>query len=226
MKILVVEDELELAASICEYLGEKNFNCEAAHDYYTALEKIEEDDYACIILDITLPKGNGLDVLRQLKQAGKSDGVLIISARSSVDDKVKGLQKGADDYLAKPFHLSELSARISAIIRRKSFDGNDVIRMDDLVMNPGSRTILYQETEIPLTPKEYELLLYFLSNKNKVVTKEALAEHLYGDGIDMPGDYDFLYSHVKNLRKKFLKAGAPDYIKAVYAMGYKFSTKP
>lgn len=225
MKVLVVEDEIELAASISEYLGEKNFNCETAHDYYTALGKISEQDYACIILDITLPKGNGLDVLKQLKQSGKSDGVLIISARSSVDDKVKGLQKGADDYLAKPFHLSELSARLSAIIRRKSFDGNEIIRLDGLVMNLGSRTLVYNETEIPLTPKEYELLLYFLSNKNKVITKEALAEHLYGDGIDMPGDYDFLYSHVKNLRKKFLKAGAQDYIKAVYGMGYKFSTK-
>jgi len=226
MKILIVEDEVELASSICEYLSEKNFNCETAHDYYSALDKIDEQEYACIILDITLPKGNGLDVLRQLKQAGKSDGVLIISARSSVDDKVRGLQKGADDYLAKPFHLSELSARLSAIIRRKSFDGNDIIRQDELIMNTGSRTITYQDTEIPLTPKEYDLMLYFLSNKNKVITKEALTEHLYGDGIDMPGDYDFLYSHVKNLRKKFQKAGAPDYIKAVYGMGYKFSTKP
>lgn len=226
MKVLVVEDETELAASICEYLGEKNFSCETAHDYYSALEKIDQQEYACIILDITLPQGNGLDVLRQLKQAGKSDGVLIISARSSVDDKVKGLQKGADDYLAKPFHLSELSARLSAIIRRKSFDGNEIIRLDDLILNLGSRSLLFHDTEIMLTPKEYDLLVYFLGNKNKVITKEALAEHLYGDSADMPGDYDFLYSHIKNLRKKFQKAGAPDYIKAVYGMGYKLSTKP
>jgi DNA-binding response OmpR family regulator len=225
MKVLVVEDELELAASICEYLGEKSFTCETAHDYYSAVEKIEEQEYACIILDITLPNGNGLDVLKQLKLAGKAEGVLIISARSSVDDKVRGLQKGADDYLAKPFHLSELSARLSAILRRKAYDGGEVLRVDELVMNTASRTTEFNDNDIPLTPKEYDLLLYFLSNKNKVITKEALAEHLYGDGMGIPGDYDFLYSHVKNLRKKLQKAGAPDYIKAVYGMGYKFSTK-
>ncbi len=225
MKVLVVEDEAALADSICEYLGEKHFSCDIANDYFTALEKIEEHNYACIILDITLPHGNGLDLLKELKQTGKSDGVLIISARSSVDEKVKGLQKGADDYLAKPFHLSELSARLSAIIRRKSFDGSGIIRLDELIMNLGSRTLHFRDAEIMLTPKEYELLLYFLSNRNKVITKEALAEHLYGDGIDMPGDYDFLYSHIKNLRKKFANAGAPDYIKAVYGMGYKFVLK-
>jgi DNA-binding response OmpR family regulator len=222
MKVLVVEDEVELSDSICDYLSGKNFDCETALDFHAALHKIETQDYACIVLDITLPNGNGLDLLRELKQSGKDDGVLIISARNAVDDRVKGLQKGADDYLSKPFHLSELSARVSAIIRRKVFGGGAMITFDGFAMNVESRSLHYNDTEILLTPKEYDLLLYFISNKNKVVTKEALAEHLYGDGFDLPGDFDFLYSHIKNIRKKLMKAGAPPCIRAVYGMGYKF----
>ena len=225
MKILVIEDEKEVANSVCEYLGENGFSCEFAYDADIAVEKLESKAYACIILDITLPGGNGLDILKHLRQIGNSDGVLIISARNSVDDKVRGLQKGADDYLAKPFHLSELLARVEAIIRRKFFDGTSVIRFEALVIDPVSKSIRYNDLEINLTKKEYELFLYLVSNKNRVVTKEAITEHLYGDEIDAHEDFDFLYSQIKNLRKKLSKAGAPDYIKALYGMGYKFQVK-
>jgi DNA-binding response OmpR family regulator len=225
MKILVVEDEKVLSDSICAYLDDKNYVCEKAYDYCGALEKINLYEYACIILDINLPNGNGLDLLRSLKKAGKEEGVLIISARNAVDDRVHGLQQGADDYLSKPFHLSELSARVSAIIRRKSFNGNVSVIFDELTLNIEAKTLDIAGEPITLTRKEYELLLYFISNKNRVVTKEAIVEHLWGDDFDMADHFDFLYSHIKNLRKKITQAGAPDYIKAIYGMGYKFTLK-
>lgn len=223
MKLLVIEDEKDLSDSIRKYLTTEQFTCEAAYDYESASEKIHLNDYSCIILDITLPNGSGLDLLRELKKMGKEDGVLIVSARNSTDDKVIGLNLGADDYLAKPFHLPELSARVAAIIRRKSFSGRNQIVIDHLTLDLQDKTLKYDDSNISLTRKEYELLLYFLSNKNRVVTKEAIVEHLWGDGIDMADSYDFIYSHIKNLRKKLIQAGCPDYIKAVYGMGYKFS---
>jgi DNA-binding response OmpR family regulator len=222
MKILVIEDEKKLADNICAYLNSAQFNCEVAYDYYEAMEKIHVYEYACIILDITLPRGSGLDILKELKAAKKSEGVLIISARNSLDDKVMGLTIGADDYLTKPFHLPELAARLSAIIRRKSFNSNNEIALDHLTLDMSERTLKSKQEIIPLTRKEYDLLIYFMSNKNRVVTKEAIVEHLWGDDIDMADSYDFIYSHIKNLRKKLMQAGCPDYIKAVYGMGYRF----
>ena len=222
MKILIIEDEKKLADNICAYLSSEQFTCEVAYDYYEAIEKIHVYEYACIILDITLPNGSGLDILKELKQAKKTEGVLIVSAKNSLDDKVMGLTIGADDYLTKPFHLPELAARVSAIVRRKSFEGNNQIALDDLTLDLADRTLKSKEEIIPLTRKEYDLLLYFLSNKNRVVTKEAIVEHLWGDEIDMADSYDFIYSHIKNLRKKLMQAGCPDYIKAVYGMGYRF----
>lgn len=223
MKLLVIEDEKDLSESICAYLEKEQFICETAYDYHTAMEKIHLNEYACIVLDIMLPGGSGMDLLTKLKEEGKSDGVLIISAKNSLEDKVKGLQIGADDYLAKPFHLAELGARVGAIIRRKSFAGKTRITIDHLVLDLSDRTLKSSPDKIiPLTRKEYDLLLYFISNKNRVVTKEAIVEHLWGDGIDMADSYDFVYSHIKNLRKKLVQAGCPDYIKAVYGMGYKF----
>ncbi|MDB5121528.1 MAG: DNA-binding response OmpR family regulator [Sphingobacteriales bacterium] len=223
MKILIVEDEKKLADSIRTYLANEQFTCEVAYDYYEAIEKIQLYEYACIILDITLPNGNGLDILKELKQEKKADGVLIVSAKNSLDDKVKGLKIGADDYLTKPFHLPELAARVSSIIRRKSFEGNNQIALDGLTLDLSDRTLKYNEEIIALTRKEYDLLVYFISNKNRVVTKEAIVEHLWGDDIDMADSYDFIYSHIKNLRKKLMQAGCPDYIKAVYGMGYRFN---
>jgi len=224
MKVLIIEDEKELSDSICTYLNNENFICEAAYDFNTASEKIHLYDYACIILDITIPYGNGLDILKELKASNKSEGVLIISAKNSLDDKVHGLNLGADDYLTKPFHLPELGARVSAIIRRKSFEGKTVIRLDCLTLNIQDKTLTGTKgILVDLTRKEYELLVYFFANKNRVITKEAIVEHLWGDDIDMAGSYDFIYTHIKNLRKKLIQAGCPDYIKAVYGMGYKFT---
>jgi DNA-binding response OmpR family regulator len=223
MKVLIIEDEKELSKSICQYLAGEQFITETAHDFYSALEKISLYDYACIILDITLPNGSGLDILKEIKANNKADGVIIISAKNSLDDKITGLKTGADDYLTKPFHLSELSARVAAIIRRKSFDGKNTITFDELQINLNGKQALVNGTALDLTKKEYELLLYFISNKNKVITKSAIAEHLWGDDMDIAGSYDFIYTHIKNLRKKLLQYGSPDYIKSVYGMGYKFS---
>jgi DNA-binding response OmpR family regulator len=222
MKILIIEDEKKLAENISAYLSSEQFTCEVTHDFHEAMDKIHVYEYACIVLDITLPNGSGLDILKELKKEKKSDGVLIISARNSLDDKVMGLKIGADDYLTKPFHLPELGARVSAIVRRKSYDGNNEIVLDNLIVDLSDRTLKSNGEMIPLTRKEFDLLLYFLSNKNRVVTKEAIVEHLWGDEIDMADSFDFIYSHIKNLRKKLMQAGAPDYIKAVYGMGYRF----
>ncbi|SEA78787.1 response regulator transcription factor [Pedobacter hartonius] len=222
MKILIIEDEAELSDSISKYLTTEQFTCEAAYEYHSAIEKIHMNEYSCIILDITLPNGSGLDILTELKKMDKADGVLIVSAKNSMDDKIIGLNTGADDYLAKPFHLPELGARVSAIIRRKSFGGRNQIKIGDLVLDILDKSLKHRQDVVPLTRKEYELLLYLISNKNRVVTKEAIVEHLWGEEVDMADNYDFIYSHIKNLRKKMMNAGAPDYIKVVYGMGYKF----
>ncbi len=226
MKLLVIEDEPDLSKSICDYLSKNNFVCEAAYDFNEAIYKIADGQYECILLDINLPEGNGLDVLRGLKDQGKSDGVLIISAKNSLNDKVEGLNLGADDYITKPFHLPELSARVAAILRRKYFDGQNRVVADDLVINIQDKTVRGAKSILDLTRKEYELLLYFIANKNRVVTKEAIVEHLWGDHIDMNDNYDFIYTHIKNLRRKLSQNGCGDYIKAVYGMGYMFIIEP
>ncbi|HVX27500.1 MAG TPA: response regulator transcription factor [Parafilimonas sp.] len=223
MKILVIEDEKELSKSICQYLSNEQFITETAYDFNSAFEKVSLYDYACIILDITLPHGSGLDILKELKKNNKADGVIIISAKNSLDDKIIGLNAGADDYLTKPFHLPELGARVAAIIRRKSFDGKNVIEFDELHIDLNKKQATVKDVELDLTKKEYELLIYFISNKNKVISKSAIAEHLWGDDMDVATSYDFIYTHIKNLRKKLLQQGAPDYIRSVYGMGYKFS---
>lgn len=223
MKVLIIEDEKALAESILTYLHSEHYVCETASDFAGAMEKISLYDYACIVLDITLPGGSGLDILKELKANHKAEGVLIISARNSLDEKILGLKTGADDYLTKPFHLSELAARVSAIIRRKSFDGKNSLHFDDLHLHLQEKTVLVNNRGIDLTRKEYDLLLYFISNKNKVISKGAIAEHLWGDNMDMADNYDFIYTHIKNLRKKLIQGGARDYIKSVYGMGYKFS---
>ena len=223
MKVLIVEDEKPLAESMLAYLQNENFVCEWAADYAAAMEKIEVYDYTCIILDITLPGGSGLEILKELKRNDKADGVLIVSAKNSLDDKVHGLKAGADDYLTKPFHLAELAARIAAIVRRKTFGGQQIIRLGDLELHTTDKTFYADETPVNLTRKEYELLEYFISNKNRVVGKDAIASHLWGDDMDMADSYDFIYSQVKNLRKKLAAVGCGDYLKSVYGMGYKFS---
>jgi DNA-binding response OmpR family regulator len=223
MKVLVIEDEKELSDSICTYLANEQFVCERAFDYGSSMEKILLYDYACIVLDVNLPGGSGLDILKELKTQNKTDGVLIISARNSLDDKVFALKTGADDYLTKPFHLPELAARVSAIIRRKSFEGKNEITFNELKLDLGEKNVRVNSNPVDLTRKEYELLLYFISNKNRVISKNAIAQHLWGDNMDLADSYDFIYTHIKNLRKKLIQAGASDYIKSVYGMGYKFS---
>ena len=221
MKILIIEDEKELSESISAYLKTQEYVCEVAFGFNKALEKTLDYDYDCILLDITLPGGSGLEILRELKANNKMDGVLIISAKNSLDDKVKGLMLGADDYLPKPFHLSELSARIAAIIRRKKFNGNNLLKFDKVTIDTIAKLVVVNNKTLELTRKEYELLLYFVSNKKRVISKNAIAEHLWGD--DMEGNNDFIYTHIKNLRKKLMDAGNIDYIKSVYGMGYKFT---
>jgi DNA-binding response OmpR family regulator len=223
VKILIVEDEAELIKSITLYLKEENYVCESADNYNAALSKIELYEYDCILLDISLPGGSGLHLLRQLKQNNKLEGVLIISAKNSVDDRVEGLKLGADDYLPKPFHMSELSARIAAIIRRKNFNGSSLLRFNGVTIDTIAKVAFYAEVPLELTKKEYELLLYFMSNKRRVISKNAIAEHLWGDEMDMANNYDFIYTHIKNLRKKLMEKNCADYIKSVYGMGYKFS---
>ena len=199
MKVLIIEDEKALSDSIFTYLNSEQYICEIAGDFHLAMTKIGQYDYACIILDINLPGGSGLDVLKELKKSHKAEGVLIVSARNSLDDKLNGLNAGADDYLSKPFHLSELAARVAAIIRRKSFDGNNNLKFEELDLDVNFKTVKVNERIVDLTRKEYDLLLYFISNKNKVINKSAIAEHLWGDNMDMADSYDFIYTHIKNL---------------------------
>ena len=222
MKILIIEDETELAKSIAEYLSEENYLCEFAETFTEAMYKIETFHYDCIILDIMLPDGNGLKILEELKSQNKQDGVIIVSAKNALDDKIKGLQLGADDYLTKPFHLSELMARIYSIIRRKQFNNSNIITQNELQIDLLSKTVSVNNEVIALTKKEFDLLIYFIGNKNKVISKSTLAEHLSGDFADMLDNHDFVYAHVKNLKKKLNDAGCGQYLKTVYGTGYKW----
>lgn len=223
MRILVVEDEWELLRSITAYLESNTFICDQADHIYAAREKLREHDYDCVVLDITLPVGSGMDILREIKSAHKSCGILIISAKGSLDDKLLGLELGADDYLTKPFHLPELAARIHAINRRRMFGGNDLMVLDKLTVNVQDKYVRTELGPIDLTRKEFELLMYFISNKDRVVTKEAIIDHLWGIHSNMPDNYDLIYVHIRNLRKKMLEKGCADYIHAIYGIGYRFS---
>lgn len=222
MKILVIEDEPELSKSIVAYLSAENYLCETASSFSTALDKTESFDYDCILLDITLPGGSGLQILKELKANNKTEGVIIISAKNAIDDRIAGLNLGADDYLAKPFHLSELSARVAAVIRRRKFEGNSIIHVNELAIDTAAKTVMVNNKTVDLTRKEYDLLLYLASNKNRVISKNAIAEHLTPDEADVFDNFDFIYAHMKNLKKKLTQAGCTDYIKSVYGMGYKF----
>ncbi len=222
MKILIIEDELILAQSIVEYFCHEEYVCEHASTYHDAMEKIALYNYDCILLDLMLPDGNGLDILEALKKENKQSGVIIISAKDSLDDKIKGIHIGADDYLPKPFHLSELSARIYALIRRTQFSNKNVVQSNDLEINLLSKEVRINKTEIILTKKEFDLLLFLIGNKNRVISKNALAEHLSGDMADMLDNQDFVYAHIKNLKAKLSKAGSKDSIRTIYGMGYKW----
>ena len=223
MKILIVEDEIELLDSMASYLKNEDFICEKASTFFEAEDKLISFNYDIILLDITLPDGSGIDLLKLIKEKSPTTGVLIVSAKNSLDDKLTGLDLGADDYITKPFHLAELNSRVNSLIRRQKFDGDETIQFNEIQINPSSKSVTVNDKPIELTKKEYNLLLYFITNKNKVLTKESIAEHLWGDDIEMSDSYDFIYTHMGNLRKKIKKLGAPDYLKTMYGLGYKFS---
>ena len=225
MKILIIEDEKELLETIVASLIKEQFVIETASDFYTASEKIGVYDYDCILLDIMLPHGNGLHLLEELKRSGKSGNVIIISAKDSLDDKLAGLELGADDYLTKPFHIAELNARIKAVLRRKTLDGKNTIETANIVLDLQERQLLVDGENVPLNRKEFDILNYFLLNKNRLVTKSALAERVWGDNIDQADNFDFIYYQIKNLRKKLLSAAANIEIESIYGIGYKMVEK-
>lgn len=225
MKLLIVEDEEELLETIATSLTKEHFVIESAKDYDTALEKIRLYDYDCILLDIMLPGGSGLQLLAQLKQSQKSENVIIISAKDSLDDKLTGLELGADDYLTKPFHIAELNARVKAVLRRKKLDGKNTIETANIILNLSERQLLVNGEVVLLNRKEFDVLNYFLLNTNRLITKSSLAEHVWGDNIDQSDNLDFIYYQIKNLRKKLQMANAEIEIESVYGVGYKMVEK-
>lgn len=221
MKILVIEDEKQLVEVIVQSLEKEYFVVETASDHIKAMDKIISYDYDCILLDIMLPGGTGFDILRELKKLKKSGSIIIISAKDSLDDKLMGLNLGADDYLTKPFHIAELNARVRSVLRRKSFNGQNVMEVANIKLDMDERTLLIGGILLPLNRKEFDMLTYFIVNKNRLITKTSLAEHVWGDNIDHTDDFEFIYSQIKNLRKKLKMRDAHLEIQAVYGIGYK-----
>lgn len=225
MKILIVEDEQDLIRDMKSYLDKENFICETASNYDDADLKLELYDYDIVLVDITLPGGTGLDLVRKLKKSGRDTGILIISAKNALDDKLTGLTLGADDYITKPFHLAELNARIKAVIRRRKFNGAVDIVHNEIRINPETRDVSVNKNRIRLTKKEFELLNFFIANKERLLTRESIAEHLWGDNMDLADNFDFIYTHINNLRKKIVEAGGKDYLQTIYGVGYKYRTE-
>lgn len=221
MKILIIEDELALSQTVEEFLKSENFLTETAHDFHAGLEKALTYDYDCILLDIMLPGGSGLDILMALKEQHKKQPVLILSAKDSVEDKVLGLEIGADDYLAKPFHLAELLARVKSIIRRNARDGEKLLRYKNVTVDPDNRQVMVDGKEMVLNRKEYDLFYYFMLRPNKLMEKTSLIESVWGDSSDQADSLDFIYSQIKNIRKKLKEAQAEMDLQAVYGVGYK-----
>jgi DNA-binding response OmpR family regulator len=224
LKILVIEDERVLAESIVSHLGKEGFVVESVFSYNDAVEKVNLYEYDCVVVDINLPGGTGFDIVEMLKRIKASSGIIIVSARDALEDRIRSLEIGSDDYLTKPFHLSELNARVKAILRRRNFGGNNEISYEKLRVNYNTRRVFVGETEITLSKKEYDLLLYFMSNVDIALTKASIAEHLWGDNIDSVDSFDILYSHIKNLRKKLTDGGSREVIHSIYGIGYKFGT--
>jgi len=225
VKILLVEDDSSLTESILAYLKQDGYICEHANNFLSAVDKVMLHTYDLAILDITIPGGNGLDIIHELKKKRAATGIIILSAKNSLDDKITGLDLGADDYLTKPFQLSELNARIKAVIRRRNFEGKKEIQFNEISIVPDSATALVKGLDVELTRKEFQLLLYFISNKNRVLTKEAIVSHLWGDNAEDATSFDYIYTHIKNLRKKLIEKGSADYVQSIYGLGYKFSEK-
>lgn len=222
MKLLFIEDDRELLKSVLLYFNEGGYNCETAKSIIEAQDKIENYDYDCIILDLILPDGNSLPLLSKIQAQKRETGIIVLSANSNIDDKVLSLDLGADDYLTKPFHLSELNSRIKSIIRRKKQSGSSLLEFNEITINTDAKEVKVNTTSLRLTKKEYDLMLYLFYNRNRVVTKSSISEHLWGDYMDFSESSDSVYSHLKNLKKKLNSAGANDYIKSLYGVGYIF----
>lgn len=222
MKILVIEDEKRLSDSIVEYLDSEHYRCEQSFTFADAAERVAMYDYDCILLDLMLSGGNGLDILRRIRECGNPAGVIIVSARDSVDDKVRGLEIGADDYLAKPFSLAELGMRIYAVIRRRQFAASNVVESCGVRVSLPDKAVTVGDKPVQLTKSEYDLLLFLIGNRNRVVSKSAMAEHLTGDMADMMDSHDFVYTHIKNLKAKLAEAGCTGCIRNVYGTGYRW----
>lgn len=223
MKLLIIEDERDILSAARDYLTSEGYTCEEATSLRHALDKVKENVYDCIVLDIGLPDGNGLDLIDELRVKTTGTGIVIISAKNSLHDKLRGLDLGADDYLTKPFHLSELNARIKSVLRRRIFNGKKEIIFHEITIVPDTLRATVNNTPLTLTKKEFDLILFFISNVDKVLTRESIVEHLWPDYANSADSYDFVYTHVSNLRKKLLDAEANDYIRSVYGVGYKFS---
>ncbi len=222
MKLLVIEDNEDLLENIRTYLEREGYICEYAQNYEQAFDKVMSYTYDVVLIDIMIPGGSGLQVLRELKSVNPETGTIIISAKNALDDKIEGLELGADDYITKPFHLSELHARIKAVNRRNHRGGEEILNVNEIEINTNTMEVSVGDTKVDLTPKEYDLLLYFASNENHVLSKQTIAEHLWGDYVDHLANLDFVYQHIKNLRKKLGEAGAQNYIESIYGIGYKF----
>ncbi len=223
MKILVIEDNIELLKDIKNFLEEQGNVCEIATDYKSAFMKAVIFPYDILIVDITLPDGTGLDIIKEVKKENIDVGIIIISAKNAVGDKVNGLEIGADDYLTKPFYLAELNARIKALYRRKAYKGSKEVIFNEIKISPDNHEVFINDRLMTLTKKEFDIIHFFVANRNRLLTKEAIAEHLWGDHIEMADSFNFIYTHLANLRKKITKFGGKDYIKSIYSVGYKFS---
>ncbi|MGN6492444.1 MAG: response regulator transcription factor [Agriterribacter sp.] len=223
MKMLIIEDNEELARNVSDFLVREGYICEVATTCQAAKEKLFLFQYDCILLDIMLPDGNGLKLLQFIKDEKIQSNILITSAKNALDDKITGLEEGADDYLTKPFHLSELHARIRAVYRRKNLNGSNLVIFNEITLNTDTLEARVTDTRLDVTRKEFDLLLYFIVNKNRVLSRQSIAAHLWGDYTDDLANFDFVYQHVKNLRKKIAAANGTDYIHTVYGIGYKFN---
>lgn len=220
MKLLFVEDDRDLLRSLLIYFHENGYNCESARTISEAGEKIIDHRYDCFLIDLSLPDGNALNMIQKCHKIDPTAGIIILSANSNLDDKIKSLDLGADDFLTKPFHLSELNARIRSVIRRKKQEGHQLLSFNEITIDPDAKSVLVNKDHVKLTKREYDMLLFFIYNKNKVLTKTSLAEHLWGDFMDSGDAADAVYSHMKNLKKKLKQAGAKDYIHSIYGIGY------
>lgn len=225
MKILVIEDNVELLQDIKNFLEQEGNVCEIAPDYKSAYMKVGIFPYDILVVDITLPDGNGLDIIREVKKENIDAGIIIISAKNAVGDKVHGLEVGADDYLTKPFYLAELNARIKALYRRKVYKGSTEVVFNEIRIKPEKHEVYVNDRLLTLTKKEFDIIHFFVVNKDRLLTKEAIAEHLWGDHIEMADSFNFIYTHLANLRKKIAESGGKDYIKSIYRVGYKFTDR-